>query len=110
LAAKESGLVERLLLLSYPLHPPKRPPELRTGHFSALHVPALFVSGARDGFGSISEIETALKMIPSPTQLIAIPSAGHELITNRNRNELAGQIVPAFLSFRHNGPVQHSAS
>src|SRR3984885_697811 len=36
LAANEPGLVERLLLLSYPLHPPKRPAELRTKHFSYL--------------------------------------------------------------------------
>jgi uncharacterized protein len=103
LAAKEPGLVERLLLLSYPLHPPQRPGELRTSHFSALHVPALFVSGARDGFGSVPEMEAALKTIPSPTQLITIPSAGHELMTNRNRNELAGQIVGAFLSFSGHG-------
>src|ERR1700739_2005746 len=33
LAAAEPALVERLLLLSYPLHPPQKPTELRTGHF-----------------------------------------------------------------------------
>ena len=52
LAAAEPGLIDRLLLLSYPLHPPRRPEELRTGHFPALKTPALFVHGSRDGFGS----------------------------------------------------------
>src|SRR5260370_26572825 len=33
LAASEPGLVNGLLLLSYPLHPPRRPDELRTAHF-----------------------------------------------------------------------------
>ena len=99
MAANEPGLVERLLLLSYPLHPPKRPAELRTKHFSYLQTPALFVHGARDAFGSVPEVEAALKMIPSPTQLIAIPGAGHELMTNRTLNEFAGKVVPAFLSF-----------
>jgi uncharacterized protein len=33
LAASQPGLVDRLLLLSYPLHPPQRPSELRTEHF-----------------------------------------------------------------------------
>jgi len=33
LAAEEPGLVDGLLLLSYPLHPPPRPAELRTAHF-----------------------------------------------------------------------------
>ncbi|MGA7109684.1 MAG: alpha/beta fold hydrolase [Terracidiphilus sp.] len=98
LAANEPGLVERLLLLSYPLHPPKRPAEMRTKHFSSLRTPALFVHGVRDGFGSIPEMEAALTIIPSATQLISVSSAGHELMTNRNSNELAGQIVAALLS------------
>src|SRR5271154_5286321 len=33
LAASEPGLVDQLLPLSYPLHPPQRPSELRTAHF-----------------------------------------------------------------------------
>src|SRR5271156_1769648 len=55
LAAAEPGLVDRLLLLSYPLHPPQRPGELRTGHFAQLQTSALFVHGTRDGFGTIDE-------------------------------------------------------
>ena len=45
LAASDAALVDALLLLSYPLHPPKRPSELRTTHFPTLHTPALFVHG-----------------------------------------------------------------
>src|ERR1700722_9191331 len=44
-AATEPGLVDRLLLLSYPLHPPKKPSEMRTGHFGNLRTPAFFVHG-----------------------------------------------------------------
>ena len=99
LAAKEADLVERLLLLSYPLHPPQRPGELRTKHFPELRTPSLFVSGERDGFGSKAEMEAALKLIPAPTKLISVPAAGHELMTNRNRQELPQQVVQAFLSF-----------
>jgi uncharacterized protein len=99
LAASEPGLVERLLLLSYPLHPPQRPGELRTAHFPHLQTPALFVSGTRDGFGSIPEIEAALKLIPAPTQLLPIPNAGHELMSKRNRETLPQELVAAFRSF-----------
>jgi predicted alpha/beta-hydrolase family hydrolase len=98
LAAEEPGLVERLLLLSYPLHPPKRPDELRTKHFPALQTPALFVHGTRDGFGSIAEMEAGLKLIPSRTGLLQIADAGHELMTSRNRNELPDRIVQQFLA------------
>src|ERR1700677_4486153 len=99
LAADEPGLVDRLLLLSYPLHPPKRPGELRTGHFPRLEVPALFVHGTRDGFGSIDKMTTALKLIPAPTELLPVTSAGHELLTKQNRDQLPKMVVEAFLSF-----------
>ena len=99
LAANAQGLVERLLLLSYPLHPPKRPDQMRTTHFPALRTPALFVSGERDGFGSKAEMKTALKLIAAKTELLMVPGAGHELITPRNRAELPGQVVEAFLGF-----------
>jgi hypothetical protein len=99
LAADQPGLVDALLLLSYPLHPPERPLELRTAHFPHLRTPALFVSGARDGFGSTDELAAALKTIPARTELLTIPSAGHELLNKRNRDELPGRIVAAFQSF-----------
>jgi predicted alpha/beta-hydrolase family hydrolase len=99
LAADEPALVERLLLLSYPLHPPQRPGELRTAHFPRLQVPALFVHGTRDGFGSINEMTAALKLIPAPTQLLPVTSAGHELLTRQNRDQLPKIVVEAFQSF-----------
>jgi len=99
LAAGAPGLVDRLLLLSYPLHPPKRPEQMRTSHFPSLQTPALFVSGERDGFGSKEEMETALKLIPAKTELLMVPGAGHELMTARNRTELVERVVQGFLDF-----------
>jgi predicted alpha/beta-hydrolase family hydrolase len=99
LSASEPGLVDRLLLLSYPLHPPQRPTELRTAHFPNLKTPALFVSDTRDGFASIDELSAALKLIPATTELLPITSAGHELMTKKNRDELPKIIVDRFLSF-----------
>jgi uncharacterized protein len=105
LAAAEPGLVDRLLLLSYPLHPPKKPGELRTGHFPTLQTPAMFVHGTRDGFGSESEMEVALSLIRTRTELLPIPSAGHELLTKQNRDELPKTVVEAFRSFANDaGP------
>jgi uncharacterized protein len=99
LVADEPTLVDRLLLLSYPLHPPQRPAELRTAHFPRLQLPALFVHGTRDGFGSIDEMTEALKLIPAPTELLPVTSAGHELLTKQNRDQLPKMVVEAFLSF-----------
>jgi uncharacterized protein len=99
LAASEAGLVDRLLPLSYPLHPPQRPTELRTGHFPQLQTPAMFVHGTRDGFGSIDEMAAALKLISAPTELLSIASAGHELMTKRNSDELPKTVAEAFRIF-----------
>ncbi len=99
LTAGEPELVTALVLLSYPLHPPEKPEQMRTGHFPSLKTPALFVSGERDGFGTKAEMETALKLIPARTALMMVPGAGHELMTTRNRGELPGRVVEAFLEF-----------
>lgn len=55
LAADEPQLVNGLLLLSYPLHPPRKPSQLRTQHLPRLQTPAMFVHGTRDPFGSLEE-------------------------------------------------------
>jgi uncharacterized protein len=99
LAAAEPGLVDALLLLSYPLHPPKIPTQLRTAHFPAVRTPALFVHGTRDAFGTIDEINAALRLIPARTQLLSLESAGHELMTARNRSTLPNMIAGAFAAF-----------
>jgi hypothetical protein len=105
LAAAEPGLVDALLLLSYPLHPPKRRDELRTGHFPQLQTSALFVHGTRDGFGTLVEMEAALALIPARKELLAIQSAGHELITKANRDELPATVVAGFRAFAAIRPV-----
>lgn len=99
LAASEPELVPALLLLSYPLHPPKNREQMRTAHFPSLQTPALFVSGTRDGFGTIEEITAAMKLIPVRLELLAIEGAGHELMTARNRDEVPKRISTAFAKF-----------
>ena len=96
IAAAEPGLVDHLLLLSYPLHPPQRPAELRTAHFPKVQTNALFVDGTRDGFGSIDEVAAALRLIPARTNLLPIRGAGHQLMTKRNSAEVLKIIVQTF--------------
>lgn len=99
LGANEPGLVDALLLLSYPLHPPRAREQMRTQHFPRLETPALFVSGVRDGFGTIAELEAALRLIPAWTELLPVEGAGHELISKRNREALPQLVVESFRNF-----------
>ena len=101
LAAGQPGLADALLLLSYPLHPPGRATPLRTSHFGDLRTPSLFVHGSADPFGSLDELESARRLIPAPTALLAVDGAGHDLLRGRReaRAEFAERIATAFLEF-----------
>jgi len=99
LLATEPLLVEGLLLLSYPLHPPGRPAQLRTAHLPSLRTPTLLISGTRDAFGSIDKLQAAIKLISAPVKLVAIEGAGHGLLQKSNRWELPGRVVQEFQSF-----------
>jgi uncharacterized protein len=79
LSREHPGMVTALLLLSYPLHPPRKPEQQRTQHLPDLRTPTLFVHGTRDPFGSSAEFEQALKMIPGKTKLLEVEGAGHDL-------------------------------
>ena len=94
LAAEEPGLVDALLLFSYPLHPPGKPERLRTEHFPRLSVPALFVHGTADPFGSIAELRQAVSLIPAPVQVMPIEEAGHDLRRGRfNLGAMVGAVL-----------------
>ena len=79
LAAVQPRIADALLLLSYPLHPPKKPDRPRTSFFPDLRIPALFVHGANDPFGSLEELREAMGLIPARTDLLAVEGAGHDL-------------------------------
>lgn len=83
MAAEHPGLVAGLLLMSYPLHPPRRPEQLRTAHLPALRTPSLFVHGSRDPFGSLEELRAAIALIPARTSVLAFEGVGHELAARR---------------------------
>jgi predicted alpha/beta-hydrolase family hydrolase len=101
LAAEESELASGLVLLSYPLHPPRKPDQKRDAHFPKLQTSALFVHGSRDPFGSPEEMKQALKLIPARTELVIREGAGHDL----KGVELEGLVVEKFVEFFGGAPA-----
>jgi uncharacterized protein len=99
--AEAAKLASGLLLLSYPLHPPRKPEQLRTQHFFHLRTPALFVQGTRDPFASTAEIEQALKLIPAKTRLLSVEGAGHDLgfKGKAGREALSAGVLAEFQAF-----------
>jgi predicted alpha/beta-hydrolase family hydrolase len=99
--AHSASDISGLLLLSYPLHPPKKPEQLRTQHFFHLQTPALFVEGTRDPFGAIPELEQALKLIPAKTKLMSVEGAGHDLgfKGKSGKKDLTADVLAEFQAF-----------
>jgi predicted alpha/beta-hydrolase family hydrolase len=99
LVTEEPEPVDGLLLLSYPLHPPQKPAELRIKHFPSLTRPAFFVHGTRDPFGTIAEMQSTLQLIPAPHALLEVDGAAHDLLSKRSHSDLPGRIAGEFQSF-----------
>ncbi len=99
LAAEEPQLAGGLLLLSYPLHPPRKPQELRTSHFPKLTTPAFVVHGTRDSFATPAEMQSALALIPGPHAIMEVDGAGHDLLSKKAAGELSALIAHDFRLF-----------
>ncbi len=96
-AAEQGSNVPGMLLLSYPLHPPGKPDQLRTAHFKDLHAPCLFVHGTSDPFGSPDEMRKAIALIPGKTQLLLLDGLGHDL--GKGNAKIAARIADEFARF-----------
>ena len=94
-AAERPGLADAFLLLSYPLHPPGKPGTMRTSFFGEWQVPALFVHGTKDPFGSPEELRAAIPLIPARTDVLLVEGAGHDL---KKAGELAPEILARLLA------------
>jgi predicted alpha/beta-hydrolase family hydrolase len=79
MAVADGLAVDVLTLFSYPLHPPGKPERLRTEHLPRIAAPTVFTHGTADPFGSIDELRAAAALLPSPTTVVEINGARHDL-------------------------------
>ena len=71
--------VAGLVLVSYPLHPPKKPENLRTEHLPRIKAPVLCVSGTKDNFGTPEELQSSFVVVPTPVTWHWVENGRHEL-------------------------------
>jgi predicted alpha/beta-hydrolase family hydrolase len=90
--AEDPVQVAGLVLLSYPLHPPGRPEQLRVEHFERLRAPVLFVSGTRDPFGTPDELRGAAKALKDDVTFHWVADAGHGLEPPRRSGRAADEV------------------
>lgn len=79
IAAADEGLVlSGLVLLGYPLHPPKKPKVRRDEHLPRIGIPVLFVQGTRDELGTAKEIVAVAKTMRD-ARVHAVEGGDHSL-------------------------------
>ena len=69
--------------LGYPLHPAKKPQELRSAHLPRIAVPQLYVSGTKDPLCELPLLEAALAPLGKRATLLRIEGGDHSLATSR---------------------------
>jgi uncharacterized protein len=79
-----------LVLLSYPLHRPGHPEELRADHWSNIACPVLLLSGDRDQFARIDLLQASVKRLPR-SELHIYPGMAHGL--QRVADDVANRIA-----------------
>jgi predicted alpha/beta-hydrolase family hydrolase len=67
-----------LVLLSYPLHRPGHPEELRVDHWDKIACPVLLLSGDRDQFARIDLLQESVHRLPH-AELHVYPGLRHGL-------------------------------
>jgi uncharacterized protein len=71
--------VTALVLLSYPLHRPGHPEDLRTEHWPSITCPVLLLSGERDPFAKVELLRREVKRLRN-AELVTYPGLGHGLL------------------------------
>ena len=88
-AAAGDGLeISGLVLLGYPLHPPKKPTVRRDAHLPLVPAPMLFVQGTRDELGPAAEIAALAKTLQR-ARVHVVAGGDHSLVLPKREGEQA---------------------
>ena len=94
--------VQGLAFLGFPLHPAGRPAEDRGTHLSAIHVPMLFLQGARDKLADRQLLSRLIERLGARATLRLLEDADHSFhmpartgrTDTEGRSELLDALVP----------------
>ncbi|MBT4906290.1 MAG: alpha/beta hydrolase [Rhodospirillaceae bacterium] len=97
-----AGLIDGVICLGYPFHPPAKPEKTRLEPLQAAQRPTLVVQGERDRFGTSQDVDSyALK---PPVEIVWIPDGDHSFVPRKSSGrtedeniQLAVRLVTAFI-------------
>lgn len=95
MAAADGLVVKGLVLVSYPLHPPAKPENLRIEHLPRIAVPTLFVHGTNDPFASPTELRRHVRKVKGDVTLHFVERGRHDL---KGGDELIADVVADWMA------------
>ena len=95
--------VRGLVFAGFPLHPAGKPSSDRAKHLADIHIPMLFLQGARDALAEVALIEPVVKRLGPPATLHLVDGADHSfhVLARSGRNDRAvlREILDAFVGW-----------
>lgn len=85
--------VTGLILLGYPLHPPKKHDRQRRDHLPQIACPMLFFQGTRDPLCELSLLQDALQPVQDRTQVHVIDGADHSFKVPKRSGRTAEEVL-----------------
>jgi predicted alpha/beta-hydrolase family hydrolase len=89
--------VRGLAFLGFPLHPPNRPADDRAAHLSQVHIPMLFMQGARDEFADLGLLEPVIARLGVRATLQLMEGADHSFHVPARSGRTDEQVRAAML-------------
>src|SRR5438034_4864032 len=97
--AAQGDVIDGVLLLGSPLHPPGKPEKLRAEHLTRITVPLLFFVGTRDPLCTLELLRRTLKRLVVPVTVHVIAEGDHSFVvpkrTGRSQTDVYEEIITA---------------
>jgi predicted alpha/beta-hydrolase family hydrolase len=77
-----------LVLLGYPLHPPRKQEKLRDAHLYRIKMPMLFFAGTRDPLCNLKALEWVVDRLNAPAELEVIEGGDHSFGLRKVSDEI----------------------
>ena len=89
-----------VVTLGYPLHPPGKPQQPRSGHLGSIRAPWLIVQGSRDTFGTPDELRPVVASLSAPVTLHVVEGGDHSFAVSRiPRDAVLAQVADTIVGW-----------
>jgi uncharacterized protein len=97
MVAAEGEPTAGIILLGYPLHPPKQPERLRDAHLPKITAPMLFLTGTRDALCDLTLLRPVLAKLGRRATLHVVEGGDHSLdvlkSSGRSRADVLSEVL-----------------